>query len=125
MIDDQRFHGTFGGFQFESELFLYGGEDGRQAGWVLRRAAWAGIGGPVELEVVLSCKSGPVEDFGFELAGQQGGDDVQGEAGACEVAAALPGFGSSPSLCSVSFGPFLRTTSRYTGFCRVSRWVFS
>lgn len=84
MVDDQYGNGFFGGFEFEAELLLDGGEEG-----------WGGVigvgrvvGGPLEFEIVAAGKSGFVDDDAAGDLGDLLGDDGCGQALAMEVCAA-------------------------------------
>jgi len=76
VVDDEGLDGAFGRFEFEAELFLYGGEDVRGR---------IGIGGgrlidgrPLEGEVVLAGEAGLVDDDAFEGVAELVGEAAEG-----------------------------------------------
>src|ERR1039458_9386495 len=83
VVDDENVDGTFGGYEFEAELLLDRGEDGRGGvGW-RRRGRQSGVGGagvrsgavvgrPLQRDVVVAGEAGLVDDGAAELAGEDG-----------------------------------------------------
>ena len=68
LIDDEDFGDAFGGLEFEAELFLKHGDEGRVGG------VGSFFGGPFDLEVEVAFKAGVVLDGTTGLAAESGGD---------------------------------------------------
>jgi hypothetical protein len=72
LVDDECFCGAFGGLEFEAELFLEDGEEGRVGG--VRSFFW----GPFDLEVEVAFEVGVILDGAACLAAKCGGDVCHG-----------------------------------------------